>query len=513
MKNKTMIIMGGGTSGWVSALYFLNKSKDLNLNLKIKLISSSEIETIGVGEGTTPSFTHFIENICKIDKKEFLKETKGSFKYGVKFNNWNFDGEYYYNLFKHSNNEDKKLIQYCVNNRIPISQKTLQSKLHGVAFKLAENNKFCIRKNDNYAYHFSASLLIPFLKKKCTEFENFEHIEGIIKKISYDETRFISNLKISDNQKISGDFFVNCLGFKSNTLLSNEYFDIENWDNYILNNSAFAIQVKNSPTEIIEPYTTSTSQEYGWSWKIPQYEKTGYGYVYSDHFITDEDKLYNDILKTYDIKEKDVFKTKIVKSKPYFNKKQLHKNCLSLGLSSGFVEPLEATSIHMTLLGLNVFFELIELKLIQDEKDLVNNYVDAFNSIMHKDWRNVFKFIIYHYFTNNPINDYWKHYKKIQDSNVFDFYEKYFSIGVFSNDSYFKISLGMDMKDYYYSFVKDIEFKKNIKKYFYNTNSYNCEDLHSHNDVLTQIHLNNLFDTNSKILNQINSNNNILNYS
>lgn len=501
--------MGGGTAGWASALYFLNKNK--TLNLKIKLISSNEIETIGVGEGTTPLFTNFIENICKVDKKEFLKETKGSFKYGVKFDNWNFDNEYYYHLFKSTNNETQKIIQYCINNKLIISQKTLQSKLYGLAFELAEANKFFI-KND-YAYHFSASLLIPFLKKKCLEFDNFEHIEGTIENISYDETGFINNLKTCNNQEISGDFFVNCLGFKSNALLNQEYFDIENWDNYILNNSAFAIQVKNSPTETIETYTTAKAQEYGWSWKIPQYEKTGYGYVYSSYFINDGDKLYNDLLKTYNIKEKDVFKTKTVKYKPYFNKKQLHKNCLSLGLASGFVEPLEATSIHMTLLGLNVFFELMELKLIEDKKDLSNNYVHAFNSIMYKDWRNVFKFIIYHYFTNNPINDYWKHYKNIQNNNVFDFYEKYFSIGVFSNDSYSKISLGMKMEDYYYSFVKDIEFKKNIKKYFYNINSYNCEDLHSHNYILTQIHLNNSFDNNSKILNQINSNNNTLNYS
>jgi tryptophan halogenase len=320
-------------------------------------------------------------------------------------------------------------------------------------------------------------------------------------------------LKTYNNQEISGDFFVNCLGFKSTDILNKEYFDIQNWDNYILNNSAFAIQVKNSPIEIIEPYTTSTAQEYGWCWKIPQYEKTGYGYVYSSDFINDEDKLYNDLLKTYNIKESDVFKTKVVKSKPYFNKKQLHKNCLSLGLASGFVEPLEATSIHMTLVGLDVFFELMELELIKDKKDLINNYANAFNSIMHKDWRNVFKFIIYHYFTNNPINNYWKHYKNIQDNNVFDFNEKYFCIGVFSNDSYSQISLGMKIKDYYYSFLKDIEFKKNIKKYFYNINSYHCEDLHSHNDILTKINCNDSFDINSKFLNKINSNNNLLNYS
>lgn len=503
--------MGGGTAGWISALYFLNKNKKLDLNLRIKLISSNEISPIGVGEGTTPVFTDFIENICQIDKKEFLKETKGSFKYGIKFDNWNFDNEYYYHLFNPTNTNTRKLIQHCINSRVLISQKRLQSKLHGAsAFELVEKNKFCIKKNKEYSYHFSADLIISFFRKKCLEFKNFEHIDETIKNINYDSNGFICDLETNREKKIIGNFFINCLGFKSNTLLSEEYFDIENWDNYILNNSAFAIQVKNSSDEEIEPYTTATAQEYGWSWKIPQYEKTGYGYVYSDNFVSDEEKLYNDLLKTYNIKEKDVFKARVVKSKPYINKKQLHKNCLSLGLASGFVEPLEATSIHMTILGLNFFLNLMQL----EQKDLLGDHVDVFNSIMYKDWRNVFKFIIHHYFTNNPMNDYWKHYKNIQENNVFDFYEKYFFIGVFSTDEYFKVSLGMKMKDYYYNFFggDTIEFKKNIEKYFFNTNSYKSEDLYSHKDILTNIHFNDYFDDGSEILKEIDLDKNLFNY-
>ena len=491
MKNKTIIIMGGGTAGWVSALYFLNKNKDLNL--KIKLISSNEIDPIGVGEGTTPIFTNFIENICEVDKKEFLKETKGSFKYGIKFDNWNFDDEYYYHLFlasiSHENRNqdlDYDFIQYIINEDLDISQKLLQKKILGCSFNLIENNKISLKINDGYAYHFSANLIIPFLKKKCLEFENFEYIEGTIENIIYDQTGFIQKVNIGNGKKISGDFFINCLGFKSNTLLNKEYFDIQNWDNYILNNSAFAIQVKNSPIKVIEPYTTATAQEYGWSWKIPQYEKTGYGYVYSDNFITDEDRLYGELLKTYNIKEKNVFKTRVVKSNPYFNKKQLHKNCLSLGLASGFVEPLEATSIHMTLVGLNNFFQLIENEIQLNEK-----YINIFNLRLEKKWKNVFKFIIYHYFTNNPINDYWKHYKNIQENNIFDFYEKYQENNhCFSKFSYYSVSLGMKMKDYYYNFSQERYLKENIVDYLKIETNLNCNSLYSHNQVLNEINQN-----------------------
>jgi tryptophan halogenase len=493
MRNKTIVIMGGGTAGWVSALYFLNKSEDLNLNLKIKLISSNDIEPIGVGEGTTPIFTGFIENLCKIDKKEFLKETKGSFKYGIKFDNWNFDDEYYYHLFSPSTSYeisnkdlDYDFIQYAINEELNIPQKILQKKLTGSSFDLLKNNKISLNINSAYAYHFSANLIIPFLKKKCLEFEEFESMEETIKTINYNEEGFIQNIKTKEDQKISGDFFVNCLGFKSTDILNIEYFNIKNWDKYILNNSAFAIQVKNSPIEIIEPYTTATAQEYGWSWKIPQYEKTGYGYVYSSDFIGDENKLYDDLLKTYKIKEKDIFKTKVVKSKPYYNLKQLHKNCLSLGLASGFVEPLEATSIHMTLIGLNTFFEMIANEIELDKK-----HIDIFNSKLEQNWENVFKFIIFHYFTNNPINDYWEHYQKIQENNIFDFYEKYYNNdNVFSKYNYYRVSLGMKMKDFYYNFSQEKYLKENIHDYLKLETNIKCNSLYSHNEVLNEINQN-----------------------
>ena len=490
MKNKNIVIMGGGTSGWVAALYFLNKNKELNLNLKIKLVSSNDIGPIGVGEGTTPIFFDFIENICKIDKKEFLKETKGSFKYGIKFNNWNFDNQHYYHLFITSTlyeNLNKDLdydfVQYAVNEELNIAQKKLQKKVIGSCFDLLENNKIALKINNGHAYHFSANLIISFLRKKCLEFKQFQHIQETIEDISYNQENFIQSITTQKNQKIMGDFFINCLGFKSIEILNSNYFNIKYWDNYILNNSAFAIQVKNSVTEIIEPYTTSTAQEYGWSWKIPQYEKTGYGYVYSSDFIEDENKIYDDLKKTYKIKEKDIFKTRVVKSKPYYNLKQLYKNCLSLGLASGFVEPLEATSIHMTLLGLQDFFELVENQIELNEK-----YTNIFNIKLEKNWENVFKFIIFHYFTNNPLNDYWKHYKNIQESKIFDFYEKYQrNDNVFSKFSYFSISLGMKMKDFYYSFSREKYLKENIHDYLKLETNIDTTSLYLHNKVLNEI--------------------------
>lgn len=494
LNNKTIVIMGGGTAGCISALYFLNKNRQLNLNLKVKLISSKNIAPIGVGEGTTPLFADFIENVCGIDKREFLRETKGSFKFGEKFVNWNFDGEYYYHLFsKNCIGEEKNIlldhnfIQYAINENLEVPQKILQKKLLGCSFDLVEKNKICLSSNSLYAYHFSADLIIPFLLKKCLNFREFSLIESDIENLNCDEKGFIQSLYL-DGENISGDFFINCLGFKSSNILPKEYFDIEYWDKYILNNSAFAMQVKNSSSEDIDLYTTITSSKYGWCWKVPQYEKTGYGYVYSDNFIKNDSELYDTILKTYNINEKFILKSKIVKSKPFYNRKQFYKNCLSLGLSSGFIEPLEATSIHMTLIGLNLFFELIENQLEMNEKNM-----NVFNFIIDKDWRNVLKFIIFHFNTNNPINEYWQHYKNIHREHTFEYYEKYQKNldEVFTEDNYIQVSLGKKIKDHFYNFSFGKYLKNNIMNYLKENIScdFNYDLLYSHREVLEEINL------------------------
>ena len=482
MKKKNIIIMGGGTAGWIAAFFLLSK----NNNFKVKLISSSEIGTIGVGEGTTPAFTDFIDENC--DKFEFLKKTKSSLKYGIKFKNWNFDGEHYYHLFDNKSNYEKTVyydyIQYIINQDLDASQDILQKKIHGVSYDLLEEGKIRLQ-GDAHAYHFSANLIIPFFKEKCEEFESFEHVESKIQEVIYRENGYIDKLKIDQDNLIEGDYFINCLGFSSIETLREEYFDIEYWDDYILNDSAFAIQVKNSDDEIIEPYTTCTAQEFGWSWKIPQYEKTGYGYVFSSKFIDDEEKLYDDLINSYNITESNVFRTKKVKSKAYFNKKQIHKNCLSLGLASGFIEPLEATSIHMTLTNLNLFQSLVE-----NIGSLDYDHSIQFNNKIRKDWNNILKFVVFHYFTKNPINEYWKHYSNIENNEIFEFYERNIgeeSIGsVFADINYKSVSLGMRKKYFDYSFSKEKTMSRNLND-FVGYNSYFDGYCPTHNTILNEI--------------------------
>ena len=476
--------MGGGTAGWISALHFLTKNHTFN----VKLISSSKIGTIGVGEGSTPFLKNFIDETC--DKFDFIKETKAGLKYGIKFNNWNFDNEYYYHTFTNNKNYEKHVdydfIQHIINEDLDVSTKTLQKKIHGVNYDLLESGRITLG-GDDHSYHFSANLIISYLKGKCLDYDRFEYLDAEIKEVSYNDSGYIKKLRLDYDTYIEGDFFVNCLGFSSTKVLSEEYFGIEDWSDYILNDSAFAIQVTNSEGEILDPYTTCTAQDYGWSWKIPQYEKTGYGYVFSSKFIDDEDKLYDDLIKTHNISKENVFKTKTVRSKPYFNRKQIHKNCLSVGLASGFIEPLEATSIHMTLANLKLFQSLIDNLNIVDY-----THSQTFNRRIKEEWTNILKFVVFHYFTNNPKNDYWKYYSKIEEDDVFGFYEKYLdedhSKGMFADVNYRQVSLGLRKKDYSLTFEKEKYVIDNYNN-FLNFDSYFNGDISTHNDILKQINL------------------------
>lgn len=482
MKKKQIVIMGGGTAGWIAALYLLTK----NDNFDVKLISSSKIGSIGVGEGSTLLFKDFIDETC--DKFDFIRKTKASLKYGIKFNNWNFNNEHHYHTFTNETQYEKPadfdFIQHIINEDVDISNETLQKKIHGINYDLLESNRILIGGED-HSYHFSANLIISYFKEKCLSYNRFEYFDTEIKEVIYNDNEYIKKLRLDHDTYIDGDFFVNCLGFSSNKLLSEEYFDIEDWSHYILNDSAFAIQVTNSEGEIIEPYTTCTAQDYGWSWKIPQYEKTGYGYVYSSKFIDDEDKLYDGLIKTHKIEKENIFKTKTVRSKPYFNRKQIHKNCLSLGLASGFIEPLEATSIHMTLRNLGLFQSLIS-----NINKLDKLHSQIFNKKIKEEWMNILKFVIFHYFTNNPKNDYWKHYSNIEENCVFDFYERYldddYTKGLFANANYCPISLGLRKKDYSLTFEKEKFLNENCIDYL-NFDSHFSGDVPTHNQILDQI--------------------------
>lgn len=482
--------MGGGTAGWIAALKFLVENKRQNLNLKVTLISSEEIGTIGVGEGSTPLFVDYIDDVCQSSVEDFLHETKGAIKYGIKFDNWNFDNEYYYHLFtSHSSYENSNLdliynfCQYAINNNLNIPQRELQKKIHGVSFDLVDDNFVNFNINSRFAYHFDAKLIVKYFKSLADSFSEFTYINDKIIDIKYNNEK-IESLTLENNGFILGDFFINSLGLhdKSNSQ------DIEELS-IIPNNKAITLQVKNIETDALEPYTTSTAQDYGWTWKIPQYEKTGYGYVYSDHFVNDEDSLYDKIIESYKIDEKNIIRSNKVSFKSFYNKKQLKSNCLYLGLSSGFLEPLEATSINLTLTSLNLFFDLAN-----QSHELETHNIKSFNETLSKIWEGVKNFIIMHYFNGSNKNDYWRYFNSLNsNSKLFKMNkDNYHNVSfAYTINSFYSITLGLNSKDFSYSQEENEYIKNHIETFFMVDHYLDSKRLMTQNEILNCINLKN----------------------
>lgn len=489
LENKKIIIMGGGTAGWLSALNFLTTSQKENTNSSVVLVSSSSIPTIGVGEGTTPIFMDFLD-MCSIDKNIFLKESKGSFKYGIKFKNWNFDNRSYFHLFNSLNHEVVKFYQYCVNHSITDNYEYLQKRLHGKYYQACIENKVDLTFCPKVALHFSAPLIIEFLEKKCKEYSNFSLIDSKINKVNYKEDGSIKSLILEEEKVLEGDFYVNCLGLTSKNILKDEYHDHVDISNIIANNKSCTLQVKNSKNSDIEPYTTSIAEDYGWSWKIPQYEKTGYGYVHSTHFVDDEDRIFEDLMKSNNIDENDIISSNRVNFNTFYNKRHIHKNCLTVGLAAGFIEPLEATSIHLTISSLLHFNQLIYRK-----ENLEETSIKTFNERMTCSWINAIKNVVFHYFNESNKNEYWKYYNSLSSNPLFDTYQEFLipesDKVFFSQENYFAISLGLRKKNFHiYNFYEgNVEIPEKLKYFFTENEFWNLEHMPSARQILDQLHL------------------------
>lgn len=487
IKDKTFVIMGGGTAGWLSAMHFLNASYAEELNLNVVLVASSEIPIIGVGEGTTMVFKNFLE-MCVLDKNEFLRKTKGSFKYGIEFNNWNFDGKSYYHTFNPLVDETVMFYQYCLNNDITDDYDFLQSKLHGRYYEICKNNKLDLEMWPAVAYHFSAPLLVKYFEEQCKKYSNFTYVDATIHKINYYENGYIDNLELDEGKILKGDFYINCLGLRGRKLLHEEYYDCVEFSHLIPNNRAVTVQVSREPEEEIKSCTVAKAEDYGWTWDIPLYERTGYGYVYSSHFCDDEDKIYNDLIKSHNINEKNIIARNKIDYETYYNKKHLHKNCLSVGLAAGFVEPLEATSIHLTLTSLHAFNQFL-----YNRNSYSDKLVEVFNQKRSHGWVNTIKNIAFHYLNEIERNDYWKHFNDLVNIAPFNnFYEMYYPTNgkdVFNHQNYFAISLGLRKKNYYYTFYEEnVELPSRIRYFFAHREIYDYSNMPNHKQVLDDLH-------------------------
>jgi len=459
-----IVIVGGGTAGWMAAAML---AKTAGRHIDITLIESDEIATIGVGEATIPPIQLF-NNHLGLDENDFLRKTQGTFKLGIQFDNWGRQGDSYMHTFGRIGRDL---------GAIPFHHYWLRSLKEGQAsslwdysfnHKAAYANKFSrIEKIDNspldgltYAFHFDAILYAKYLRG-YSEKLGVKRIEGkVVDTILRGEDGFISHLIMENGTEIRGDFFIDCSGFRGVLIEGALETGYEDWSNWLPCDRAIAVPC--ASTEPLEPYTRSTARTAGWQWRIPLQHRTGNGHVYCSDYISD-DEAADMLLKNLD--GEILADPKFLKFNTGRRKKFWNKNCVVLGLASGFMEPLESTSIHLFQAGITRL-----IKIFPDKKCSQAD-VDEYNRQAIYEFEGIRDFIILHYhLTQRTDTAFWrdcgamdipeslKQKMALFKSNGRIFWD---TVELFAENSWLQVMVGQGlMPDSYHALAHQVESDK-----------------------------------------------------
>jgi|TARA_X000001388_G_C2220649_1_gene119065 hypothetical protein len=418
---KDIVIVGGGTAGLITALIFKTSFPHYN----IKLIKSSDVGIIGVGEGSTEHWNDFQEYVG-IDPWELIVKTDATFKLGILFKDWKKIGSsYVHNINFNPNPSAIGHIEMF--DLLSIQTKDNPYILSMDFDKFVKENSIHFNQelNPTNQYHFDTHKLNIFLQKKCKEIK-IQIEDHYIKNINLDNKGNISSLLSNKEKTIKGDFFIDCTGFKR-ILSSKLNTKFISYQKYLPMNRAITLSTNLNLDKGIEPYTKCTALNSGWAWKIPTQKKYGNGYVFDNRYLNTDSALneFNQHLKIN--AEKAV---KDIKFEAGRVDQNWVKNCVNIGLSSGFIEPLEAQSIGSSIIQAFALVNSFNTWLINPK--VSNKYnkhmIDVFN--------NNVDYIQLHYFSKRKDSKFWKDKPfEITSFNKESFIP--FSKGNFSNELFF----------------------------------------------------------------------------
>ena len=351
---RKVTIIGGGTAGWSTAAVL---SQWLS-QVEIKLVESEEIGIVGVGEATIPHIRNLLA-LAGIDPLKMISESKATFKLGIQFIDWGAPGETYIHGFGKIGRDMLWLhphqLWLAARERAPGKVKSFDHYALNCVACLKNKFAFPDRRNPqspladiDYAYHFDASLLARFMRSE-SEARGVQRIEGRIVDVTKNgETGFVESVTLSDGRTVDGDLFVDCSGMRA--LLIGDALGIgyEHWNKWLLCDRAQAVPC--ASVDPLTPYTRSTARKSGWQWRIPLQHRIGNGYVYASDLIGDEE-VAESLLSSLDGEA--MADPRPVRFAPGRRLKSWEKNVVALGLSSGFLEPLESTSIHLIQTGIH----------------------------------------------------------------------------------------------------------------------------------------------------------------
>jgi len=486
---KNIVIVGGGTAGWLTALY----AKKTFPNDNVSVVQSKEIGILGAGEGSTPNLVALFDYL-EIPVSDLISKAKATIKTGIKFTNWSKDNNFYYHDFgKKFTLPNEDLISYKLSDydvqlqedtlhimqineknqpafSSRYSEKNLVPFVYNDTYKNSSNPIYNFDQMGSWSIHFDAKLLAKLLEEIGLT-RGINNIFGTVKDINSENNIDIDSITLNDETKIKTDFIFDCTGFYK--VFIGKHFKSE-WVSFqeslpMKKAIPFFIDIDK---ENIPAYTESIAMNYGWMWKIPLQHRYGCGYVYDSDFISNEDAK-KEIEKFLGF-EPDYPKVDPFLFNPGCYKEIWKGNCLAVGLASAFVEPLEATSIFQTVVMLRSFFANKHHIFNRN-----NKYIENFNKAYLKNTEEVMDFIYLHYMTDKNNNDFWINFTN-KNKMTEKLKEKVFLLNQsiladwdttvpFSSTSYYQVSFGINLLNI--NNIKEIinennlsRFNKNVEK-------------------------------------------------
>jgi tryptophan halogenase len=394
---RKVVIAGGGTAGWMAAAAL---AKTMGKVLDITLVESDQIGTVGVGEATIPPLITYLR-LLDIKEQDFMAACQGTFKLGISFENWRDVGEDYIHSFGETGTDHWTAM---------FLHFWLKGRAEGLAgdygdycleLKAAEAEKFAHlpKSGLNYAFHIDATLLAGFLRTFSEGFGT-KRVEGKIASVQTDDARgHITSLTLEDGQVLEGDLFIDCTGFRGLLIEQTLHAGYDDWSHWLPSNSAVAVQTEAVGPPI--PYTRAIAHESGWQWRIPLQHRVGNGMVFCDRYWSDDEataKLLGNL------EGEALTDPRVLKFRTGSRRLHWKKNCVALGLASGFVEPLESTSIHMIQRG------IVRLLQLFPHGGFSEADIDEYNKQSQFEFEHIRDFIVLHYHvTNRDDTPFWRY--------------------------------------------------------------------------------------------------------
>lgn len=468
-KVKQVVIVGGGTAGWMTAAAM---AKVLRGKYAIRLVESDEIGTVGVGEATIPMISLF-NRMLELDEDEFMRKTQASFKLGIEFVNWGRLGDRYIHGFG---------VIGQFNWTVDFHHYWLKQRLAGKAQDLAHysintaaclQNKFMRARPDMpnsplgqiaHAFHFDASLYAKFLRE-YSEARGVVRTEGRIVDVKLrDADGHVEAIVLNDGTVVEGDLFIDCSGFRALLIEGALKTGYEDWSHWLPCDRALAVPC--ASTQDITPYTRATARTAGWQWRIPLQHRVGNGHVYCSKFISD-DEAAAQLLSNLD--GEPLADPRPIKFLTGKRKQAWNKNVVSIGLSSGFLEPLESTSIHLIQMG------IAHLLTYFPSAGFAESDRKQYNRMMDAEYTWVRDFIILHYkATERTDTPFWNHCRTMEVPDTLTHRMKLFETSgriflegeeLFRPVSWLQVMHGQRIQPKSYHPLTDLLSEEEIQKY------------------------------------------------